>query len=152
MSGGLHTGIQPRRSETRSPSKGNVRRRSFSLEHQIARVEVSDKTTEMDTESHLETLSLSRTHAGVLTRQRLLSLWSTGQRRSQTRSGTVVLRGTLETADYGLSASSRAVCPLRTGDWSDMTQWTVETWWNTCMFECRFPSLITYLAKYRWSK
>lgn len=84
--------------------------------------------TEKWTSCHLEALSLSRADAGVLTGQRLLGHWATEQGRGQTRSGTVVVRRTLDTAVYGLSTRSGAVRPLRTGDWTNATQWTVETW------------------------
>lgn len=130
VSGGLNTCTKPRRRETRSPSEG---RRDDALSAWSTRFlwlkfQINERKGHRETSCHLEKLSLSRTRARVLARQWLLSLWTTEQRRSQARSGTVVLRRTLETAVHGLSASSGAVCPPRTGDWGNMTQWTVETW------------------------
>lgn len=76
---------------------------------------------------HLEALSFSRTDAGVLTRQRLLSHKATGQGGMQTWSRTVVVRRTPQTAVYGHSTNSWPIGPLRTGDWTEAPQRTVET-------------------------
>lgn len=83
---------------------------------------------------HLEPLPLSWADARVLTRHRLLRHWATREGGSQAWSGTVVVRRTADTAVNGHSSSSRPIGSLRTRDWSEAPQRTVETYKDKFVF------------------
>lgn len=76
---------------------------------------------------HLENLSLSQTNAGVLTRERLLSLRTTVQGGGQAWSRTEVLSRTLETAVDGRCTRSWPIGSSGTRDWNEVPQRAVET-------------------------
>jgi len=93
--------------------------------HQINTIKVD--TEQQTCRQHLKNLPLSWAGACVLARKRLLSHRTTGQGGIQPWSRAVVLRRTLQTSVYGHSSNSWPICPLRTGDWTEAAQRTVET-------------------------
>lgn len=107
----------------------------------------------VETRCHLEPLPFFWADARVLTRHRLLSHWATREGGSQAWSGTVVVRRTADTAVNGHSSSRRPIGSLRTRDWSEAPQRTVETYkdkFDMVMIKMYLESLCT-IYNSRWT-
>lgn len=78
--------------------------------------------------AYLKVLSFALTGARLLTRQRLVSLGTTSSWGRQSWFRTIVVKRTLQAAVYRHSGNHWSIGTLRTGDWSEALQRTVETY------------------------